>query len=103
MAIALARDAQANQPSALTELYERLPVVDFSRAVVQQAPQTLRVITAPACGWTDLGTPRRVADTLTRLGDNAARRSTEPGTVRHMPLPGLVNLAAQHARVALAG
>jgi mannose-1-phosphate guanylyltransferase len=103
MAIALARDAQSNQPSALTELYERLPVVDFSRAVVQQAPQTLRVITAPACGWTDLGTPRRVADTLTRLGDNAPRRWTEPGTVRHMPIPGLVNLAAQHARVARAG
>ena len=103
MAIALARDAQSNQRSALTELYERLPMVDFSRAVVQHAPQTLRVITAPACGWTDLGTPRRVADTLTRLGDNAPRRWTEPGTVRHMPIPGLVNLAAQHARVARAG
>ena len=103
MAIALARDAQSNQPSALTELYERLPVVDFSRAVVQQAPQTLRVITAPACGWTDLGTPGRVADTLTRLGDHAPRRWTDPGTVRHMAIPGLVNLAAQHARVARAG
>jgi len=103
MATALARDAQSARTSALLDLYERLPVVDFSRAVVQQAPQTLRVITAPACGWTDLGTPRRVADTLTRLGDNAPRRGTEPGTVRHMPIPGLVNLAAQHARVALAG
>jgi mannose-1-phosphate guanylyltransferase len=103
MATALARDAQSARSSALMELYERLPVVDFSRAVVQQAPQTLRVITAPACGWTDLGTPRRVADTLRRLGDNAPRLRTEPSTIRHMPIPGLINLAAQHARVALAG
>jgi mannose-1-phosphate guanylyltransferase len=103
MATALARDAQSARASALVDLYERLPVVDFSRAVVQQAPQTLRVITAPACGWTDLGTPRRVADTLRRLGDNAPRAWTEPSTVRHMPIPGVINLAAQHARVALAG
>jgi mannose-1-phosphate guanylyltransferase len=104
MATALARDAQSNQRSALTELYEQLPVVDFSRAVVQHAPpQTLRVITAPACGWTDLGTPRRVADTLSKLADNAARQWTEIGTVHHAAVPGLVNLAAQHARVALAG
>ena len=103
MATALARDAQSARSSALMELYERLPVVDFSRAVVQQAPQTLRVITAPACGWTDLGTPRRVADTLRRLGDNAPRLRTEPSTIPHMPIPGLINLAAQHARVALTG
>lgn len=103
MATALARDAQSGQPTALTELYERLPAVDFSRAVVQHAPQTLRVITAPACGWNDLGTPRRVADTLRRLGGNASRLSNEPGSVYHMPVPGLINLAAQHARIALAG
>ena len=103
MATALARDAQSARASALVDLYERLPLIDFSRAVVQQAPQTLRVITAPACGWTDLGTPRRVADTLRRLGANTPRQRSAPSTVRHMPIPGLINLAAQHARVALAG
>jgi mannose-1-phosphate guanylyltransferase len=103
MATALARDSHSGEYTALTELYERLPTVDFSRAVVQRAPQTLRVIAAPACGWNDLGTPRRVADTLRRLGDNASPPGTEPGSVYHMPAPGLVNLAAQHARMALAG
>ena len=103
MATALARDAQSGESSALVELYERLPVVDFSRAVVQQAPHSLRVIKGPACGWTDLGTPRRVAETLRRLGDNAPRPRNPPGTVRHMSIPGLINLAAQHARVALVG
>src|SRR6266478_2382246 len=103
MATALARDAQSAQPSALMELYERLRAVDFSRAIVQQAPQSLRVITSPACGWNDLGTPRRVGDTLRRLGDNAPRPRTESRALRHMLMPGLINLAAQHARMALAG
>ena len=103
MATALARDSQSGQYTALTELYERLPTADFSRAVLQPAPETLRVITAPACGWSDLGTPRRVADTLRRLGNNASPPRTEPSSVYNMPAPGLVNLAAQHARMALAG
>ncbi len=103
MATALARDAQSAQPSALMELYERLRAVDFSRAIVQQAPQSLRVTTSPACGWNDLGTPRRVGDTLRRLGDNAPRLRTESRALRHMLMPGLINLAAQHARMALAG
>ena len=103
MATALARDAQSAQSSALTELYERLPAVDFSRAIVQRAPQLLRVVAAPVCGWNDLGTPRRVADTLRRLGNHAPGSSTEPGRVRQMPMPGLINLAAQHARLAFAG
>jgi hypothetical protein len=53
--------------NALDELYQRLPIVDFSRAIVQGSESRLRVITAPACGWTDLGTPERVAQTLQRL------------------------------------
>jgi len=103
MATALARDAQSAHPSALTELYERLPAVDFTRAIVQRAPQSLRVGAAHDCGWNDLGTRRRVADTLQRLGDHAPGLRTEPGRVRQMPMPGLINLAAQHARLALAG
>jgi len=102
MATALARDGQAVQPSALVELYERLPTVDFSRDVVQQAPQVLRVMAAPACGWNDLGTPRRVAETLRRLG-NAAHDGIDSGSVRQLPRVGLISLAAQHARLAIAG
>lgn len=103
MATALARDAQTAPPCALLELYQRLPVVDFSRAVLQQTTKDLRVITAPACGWTDLGTPRRVAETLRRLGDNALRPWTEPSGVHHTSTPAFINLAAQHARTPLTG
>ena len=68
MTTALARHSREEQRKrALDALYERLPVVDFSRDIVQGAESVLRVRTAPACGWADLGTPQRVAQTLQRL------------------------------------
>jgi mannose-1-phosphate guanylyltransferase len=81
--------------SAVKELYERLPVVDFSHAVMQGAESALRVRTAPACGWTDLGTPRRVARTLQRLQlASIIQRPTNA-----FPLIASVDLAAQYARL----
>jgi mannose-1-phosphate guanylyltransferase len=41
-------------------LYERLPVADFSRDVLQRAADRLAVVPVARCGWTDLGTPERV-------------------------------------------
>jgi mannose-1-phosphate guanylyltransferase len=65
---ALGRDRRGDRgKAAVNELYERLPSVDFSRAVMQGAERALRVGTAPACGWTDLGTPRRVARILQQM------------------------------------
>jgi mannose-1-phosphate guanylyltransferase len=102
MAVALSREAQQPDSRALAALYDRLPSLDFSRAVVQRLPCTLRVITAPACGWTDLGTPRRVADTLRRLTEQVPKPTPDRYSVRPWSTPGLINLAAQHARLVLA-
>jgi mannose-1-phosphate guanylyltransferase len=81
MASALARDwpdwRDDQGTLALAELYERLPSVDFSRSVVQGAESELRVSTLPACGWTDLGTPDRVAKVLQRLRTAPAIWSSE--------------------------
>jgi len=99
----IARDAQSGGCTAVAEYYEHLPVADFSRDVAQRATHLLRVIRAPACGWSDLGTPRRVAEALGRI--NALQRhswDTMPA-VRFLVTPGVVNLATQHARLALAG
>jgi mannose-1-phosphate guanylyltransferase len=94
---ALARDARLGARSiALEEVYEDLPSVDFSRGVMQGAEQDLRVISAPACGWSDLGTPRRVAEALKRFEPGPRRRE-------YVATPAFVNLAAQHARLAMAG
>jgi mannose-1-phosphate guanylyltransferase len=96
---AIARDARIGARSiALDEAYEDLEAVDFSRGVMQNAAHRLRVLTAPACGWSDLGTPQRVAETLKRFDPVPRRDSRVPPR-----MPAFINLAAQHARLAVAG
>lgn len=46
---------------ALAAFYRSIEPRDFSRDVLQAMPERLRVIPVPACGWTDLGTPDRLA------------------------------------------
>ena len=106
MSTALARDALGGTRSALEALYRDLPVVDFSRTVIQGAERRLRVIAAPACGWSDLGTPKRVAETLRRLEEHRLDRMVPmpARTPITQPFaPAFINLAAQHARLGFAG
>ncbi|MDY6944110.1 MAG: sugar phosphate nucleotidyltransferase [Pseudomonadota bacterium] len=75
---------------AIVDMYMRLPDLDFSRDLLEGRESTLRVLPVPACGWSDLGTPHRVGETLRRL----------PGERRaaaHAPLSGYIDLAARHA------
>ncbi|HMN44113.1 MAG TPA: sugar phosphate nucleotidyltransferase [Povalibacter sp.] len=74
--------------AAIVEMYERLPQIDFSRDILQQQPQALRVMRVPECGWSDLGTPARVAATLQRLPPVAETRQSD----------AVINLALQHAK-----
>jgi len=78
---------------AATDLYPRLPELDFSRHVLEGSETALRVLPVPACGWSDLGTPRRVSEALRRLSPNGTA-SQETASI--------LNLAAQHARLQLA-
>ncbi|MEP7242624.1 MAG: sugar phosphate nucleotidyltransferase [Gammaproteobacteria bacterium] len=107
MATAMARDMSVGGGSraALEDLYRQLPQIDFSRAVVQGSEADLRVITAAACGWSDLGTPKRVADTLKRLEHARLERSSDSPsrTPSFVTAPAFINLAAQHARLSFAG
>ena len=75
--------------------YPDLPVLDFSRDVLQGQESALRVLTLPACGWSDLGTPHRVAATLSLCGD---RHAGPP----HGPHTAHLSLADQHSRQQLA-
>lgn len=85
MVKAIAR-ATATQNGALVSLYERLPTVDFSRAVLQGSEQRLRVVRSRTCGWTDLGEPRRVALALKRTKPRSCR-GRAPFDFRHADLP----------------
>jgi mannose-1-phosphate guanylyltransferase len=97
METALARGAEAAR--ALAELYEQLPEIDFSRHIVEGAASRMRVVAAPPCGWTDLGTARRVSDAVRRVTSRAPRGVF--AACSDMPEP--VNLAAAllRPRVAL--
>jgi mannose-1-phosphate guanylyltransferase len=79
---------------AAADLYPRLPELDFSRHVIEGSEAVLRVLPVPACGWSDLGTPRRVSEALRRLSANDA--------VKQATSSPYLNLAAQHARLQLA-
>lgn len=70
------REAMLLGGDALDRLYAALREVDFSRDILQRAPERLRVLEAPPCGWTDLGTPSRVMQCLAQL---ALRRPASRG------------------------
>jgi mannose-1-phosphate guanylyltransferase len=55
-------------PVAMELLYAGLDSYDFSRDVLERHEQNLQVLRVPNCGWTDLGTPRRVEETIRSLG-----------------------------------
>jgi mannose-1-phosphate guanylyltransferase len=52
---------------AAIDLYRELPQIDFSRDILEGAESALRLLQVPRCGWSDLGTPKRLADTLQTL------------------------------------
>jgi len=88
METALSRDDE----HALFELYEELPDVDFSRHVVQDAEESLRVLRVPSCGWNDLGTPQRVTETLRRMPEVQRARHSSAGAYLNLSAAAQVHL-----------
>ncbi|HUN26505.1 MAG TPA: sugar phosphate nucleotidyltransferase [Steroidobacteraceae bacterium] len=74
---------------ALAHLYAGLPELDFSRSILQGEEPHLRVLAVPECGWSDLGTPQRVAQALR---DPQHLRPAGPAAASH----AFLSLAAQH-------
>jgi mannose-1-phosphate guanylyltransferase len=84
----------ATRAARLAGLYEELPELDFSRDILGRSPSLSRVLTVPACGWSDLGTPHRVGETVSRY-------RPAPGACLSMA-PGraaFVDLAARHLQL----
>ena len=98
METALARDAIHRGGGALEALYRELPQLDFSREIVQGAEDRLRVVASAPCGWTDLGTPKRVIETLRR------QRPTRTSWRRAIAMaPAVVSLAKQRVLLQMVG
>ncbi len=53
-------------------VYESLESSDFSRDLLQRCEERLWLYRVPACGWTDLGTPERVASCVAALQERVA-------------------------------
>ena len=56
-------------------LYDHIESADFSREILEGAERRLRLRIVPSCGWTDLGTPERVARCLAARDRAAATAS----------------------------
>ena len=92
--------------TALAEVYRELETFDFCRDVLQGEESELRVLPVPQCGWSDLGTPERVACCLDRwrpaeVRDHASRAAHFD---LHLPSSNPVpNLSANLSQVFAAG
>ena len=65
-------------PVALELLYADLESHDFSRDVLERHEQVLQVLRVPSCGWTDLGTPKRVEEAVRSLARVRSPATTMP-------------------------
>lgn len=71
-----AADWNAGPTPALRAAYAALEDRDFSRDVLERTRDGLRVLPVPACGWSDLGNPRRLGNCLTRFPTTPRGRFT---------------------------
>ena len=79
--------------TGIESVYQSLGDSDFSRDVLQGKESSLQVLAVPPCGWTDLGTPKRIGLTLERLQDEDGGRAARPLFPMHL------NIADQYARM----
>jgi len=69
------QDALASDPGdgsttdVLARTYEGLGSFDFCRDLLEGLEDRLSVVPVPLCGWSDLGTPDRVARCIDRIAD----------------------------------
>ena len=56
-----------SEADAIRQAYELMPKTNFSRAVLEVAPESLAVSRLPRIVWSDLGSPHRVMEALTRM------------------------------------
>jgi len=60
------------EAETLASIYHRIPAADFSKSVLSAAVNRLAVLTLGDIGWTDLGEPRRVLETLFSYHERSA-------------------------------
>jgi mannose-1-phosphate guanylyltransferase len=90
MALVKGGDDSEALAGVLTQLYARLPFVDFSRVLSRGGETECRVITSRHCGWSDLRTARRVDAVIRRL-QLAELRAKAPGRIGQVISPRVIS------------
>jgi len=88
------RNSRGPHTPSLAAVYDRLETVDFSRDLLEPQAPRLRVLSVPSCGWNDLGTPKRVIETLRTLPAEPKRGDAPPLSI------AILSLADQYGRLA---
>lgn len=83
------RAIELSDARQLLKVYEGLPVADFSRDVATGQEERLAVMSVAPCGWNDLGTPRRLAQTLA----GSSGQAPTPSVTARSSVGGRINLA----------
>ena len=100
---AVAQDIETpHRPDATAVVYQTLLNVHFSRDLLTGEESALCVLPVGRCGWSDLGTPQRLAEALKGLPimkrptpAYAVRSSSDPT----IPATGFLNLDRQYAQL----
>lgn len=58
----------AGEREALEEVYAGMPAINISRSLFQENPPNLRTLRVTGVLWSDWGSPRRIRQTLERIG-----------------------------------
>lgn len=86
------KDQAGGRHDAVDLLYDRIAAIDFSHDILEVQAHRLQVVRVPHCGWTDLGTPQRVAAAIRNIsaGSNLGAERKR----RNVPL--FFRLGSQH-------
>jgi mannose-1-phosphate guanylyltransferase len=91
----------SGQATDMARLYTVLPQLDFSSHVLTGSERQLRVVAVRGCGWTDLGTPRRVGAVIARASKASLcmerRPQTDAATVSLVTAYRCLNSPTVHA------
>jgi mannose-1-phosphate guanylyltransferase len=96
MRAAVAEDLAHDASDATEQLYKRLPTIDFSRDILEGQQAHLRVLPAPHCGWSDLGTIRGVENVLRQSARSAD--TAQIGTLDWSHLSLAAQYEQQHSK-----
>ena len=83
----------------MSDWYDTLDATDFSREILQRSVDRMDMIAVPPCGWTDLGTPERVAACLASQRQRVLARATRGSWSQAVNLSqALLRLQAERSR-----